>query len=289
MEDHLENFLFAHFNEKEFHNDKLKLIEQKLSLDDEANDSRSDRYHLNRWTLHYIGILKQQNVSQKEIWDYCKDHLDLHEVREFYIEELIQNNNIDEAIKTLKDGREENKEYRGIVHKYSIRLKELYKQTEKTKEYEEELWPLLLNYRQENTMLFNELKSLFSKDSWEEKREIVFEKTRDCTNRCDYYVEEKLFDRLLKTVIEQKGLYYLSQYEKHLEKMYPSELLSKYDLEIKNMADSASNREAYQELVSILRKMQHYPNSAARVKEIVETWKTLFKRRPAMMDELRRL
>lgn len=289
MEEHLESFLFAHFNEKQFLDDKLKLIEQKLQLYDEETGSWSGSYYRGKWTLRYLELLKVQNVSQEKIWDYCKAHLDLHEVRDFYIEELFKHNNTEEAIEILKDGKEKEKGYRGLVHKYSLRLKELYKQTGKTKEYEEEIWSLLSHYKQENTKLFKELKSLFSKDVWEEKREIVFKNTPDHANLCDYYVEEKLFDRLLKTVIEHKGLYYLSSYEKHLKNMYPAELLSKYELEIKDMADSASNRGAYQELVSILKKMQSYPEGSMLVKEIVETWQTLFKRRPAMMDELRRL
>jgi hypothetical protein len=289
MEEYIESIFFAHFKEKAFLDDKLKLIEKRLKPNSEKINSWSYEYHRGKWTLHYIEILKLQEVSQKEIWDYCKVHLDLHEVRELYIEELVQNNNIEEAINILKDGKEKETKYQGLMYKYSLRLKELYKQTGNAKAYEEELWSLLSNYRQENIILFKELKSLFSKNKWEEKREIVFKNTRDCTNRCDFYVEEKLFDRLLKTVIEYKGLQYLSLYEKYLEKMYPAELLSKYDLEIKDMAVNASNREAYQKLIPILRKMQKYPEGQARVKELVETWQTLYQRRPAMMDELRKL
>ena len=55
---------------------------------------------------------------------------------------------------------------------------------------------------------------------------------------------------------------------------------------IENMAQTASNRSDYKGLVAHLRGMLEYPSGDEVVESIVETWKTVNKSRPAMMDAL---
>lgn len=137
--------------------------------------------------------------------------------------------------------------------------------------------------------IYMELKSLYSDEEWVEKREIIFSKISAHARIDKLFEIEKLYDRLLKIVVDSWGLYKLTEYEESLKNIYPNELLRKYETEVKNMASHTSDRKRYQEMVSILRIMQKYPNGKEKVAEIVTEWKSTYRNRPAMMDELKRL
>ena len=55
------------------------------------------------------------------------------------------------------------------------------------------------------------------------------------------------------------------------------------------MAIHTSDRKNYAHLVSLLRRMQQIKGGLKLVEQIADEWKTKYKNRPAMMDELRKL
>lgn len=105
----------------------------------------------------------------------------------------------------------------------------------------------------------------------------------------ELYKEEKLYDRLLKNVLDCPGLYKLIRYEECLKDLYPQELLIKYESMVGKMAERAAARNQYSELVNTLKKMEKYPGGMEKAKEIADSWRVIYKRRKALMDELNRL
>ena len=103
------------------------------------------------------------------------------------------------------------------------------------------------------------------------------------------YEEEKLYDRLLMYVLNAPGLYSLQEYEKVLKKEYPEQILGKYKDEVNKMAVHTSDRKHYAQLISLLRQMRKIKGGAKLVEQISVEWKTKYKNRPAMMDELKKL
>lgn len=156
-------------------------------------------------------------------------------------------------------------------------------------DYEQEIWSLLLKYQAGDMSVFKEPKALYTKEEWADKREVIFEKLPAYAARDKLYKEEKLFDRLLKMVLEPAGLHKLTEYEKCLKKIYPEELLSKYEMVVTNMAVHASDRKRYREMVAILKRMLKYPGGNERVVKIAQNWKSTYRNRLAMMDELNML
>ena len=289
MEDYLEDILFNNFLEKEYLSRKLKFIEDKIQKYKQVTNAISANYHAEKWTIRYLEILEEQKLPQNKIEEYYKENLEFNTIRKKYADYCLKNKDYDLAIKLLKDGKSIDKDYRGIVADYSLQLKEIYKNAGKFNEYKKELWSLVLKYKVGDINLYKELKSLYSTAEWEEKREKIFEKLPRYSNLDKLYEEEKLYDRLLNLVINSTGLYKLNEYEKFLKKLYPRELLYKYELEVKDMASYSSNRNKYREIVSILRRMQKYPGGKEKVKEITDEWKIKYRNRRAMMDELSKL
>ena len=80
----------------------------------------------------------------------------------------------------------------------------------------------------------------------------------------------------------------LDQYEKVLKKHLPNEVRDMYMRYVKNEAVQTADRKAYKYLMSYLKKITKYPDGEKIARDIAECWKQDYKRRPAMMDELRK-
>lgn len=289
MEQYIEDILFEDFSEREFLEQKLSFTEKKVSEYKKEKDSWSREYHTGQWAVKHIVVMQQLGETQNSIDEYCIQNLNYDMVRKFFVEDCIKRNKYDIAIRTLEEGKALSRKYPGLEADYSMRLKDLYRQAGNQEAYEKELWYLILGYRACDLKLFKELKSLYSKEMWEKKREDIFEKSSDRAGIDKLYAEEKLYDRLLKIVLCSAGLYKVSEYEKYLKKTYHKELLQKYELELNRMAGHTTDRKRYREIVAILKKVQKYPEGKKKSDEIVADWKSKYKNRSAMMDELRKL
>lgn len=289
MEEYIEQILFDNFLEREFLEDKLKFIEEKVCIYRKEKDSWTRRYHAGKWILRHISVMNELRISQDRIEEYAKENLEFSAVRKYYIQDCMKKERYDAAIQTLEEGKEVDQTAAGLVADYSLQLKELYKRTGRTKAYENELWLLMLQYKPGDVAVYKELKTLYTEAEWANEREKIFEKLLIYAGVDRLYKEDHLYDRLLKLVLDSSGLYKLMEYEECLKKLYPEELLTKYETTVNSMAAHTSDRKHYRELVAILKRMQKYTGGKKRVDEIVNSWKSQYRNRPAMMDELKRI
>ncbi|WP_353097674.1 SWIM zinc finger family protein [Tissierella praeacuta] len=289
MEDYIEQFIFDNFKEEEFIENKLIFLDNEINEYKKNKDSWLNSFRLGELALRRIEILETKNVNQKKIEEYCKENLEINQVRKYYIDICINKKDYDMAIELLKEGKDKEKDWPGLLLNYSLKLKDLYKQIGKHKLYEEELWSLVLNYNQGNLELYKELKSIYTDKEWLKKREIIFGKLSPYRGIDKLYGLEGLYDRLIELVVNSQGLYMVIEYEEILKDIYPKELLNKYENTIKAMATNTSGRAHYREIVSILRRMKKYPKGKEKVSEIISDWRLRYRNRPAMMDELSKL
>ena len=225
----------------------------------------------------------------KTIDENCEDHLEFSEMRKYYIERCMKGKAYAKAIQLLEEGKRVDRNLSGLVSDYSWQLKNIYKQIGNHQAYEKELWSLIREYDKGDIDIFNELKALYSEEEWEKQREIIFKEISPYQEIADLYESEKLYDRLLQVVLESPDIYTLQAYEKSLKKLYPQALLEKYEMIVRVMASQTSNRKKYREIVTILRKMRSYPDGKQKVGKIVNEWRSVYRNRRAMMDELSKL
>lgn len=88
---------------------------------------------------------------------------------------------------------------------------------------------------------------------------------------------------LFRPHILERGL----RYEKILKKKFPKQVRDLYVQYVRKQAECASDRKQYKELVQYLKKIRKYPEGDTLTNEIAREWKEKYRRRPAMMDELR--
>ena len=68
-------------------------------------------------------------------------------------------------------------------------------------------------------------------------RERIISSIRDFQSRNELLEEEKLYDRLLDSVLQSPGLYTLRQYADVLGELYPVQILEKYRQQLNQTAE----------------------------------------------------
>lgn len=252
-------------------------------------DSWSRGYYAGKWAIRHIEIMRELNIPEESINEYVLGNLEFNTVRKYYIQDCMNKKRYDAAIQALEDGKKADRNSPGLAADYSLQLKELYKLTGRAKDYEKELWLLMLQYKAGDVAVYKELKTLYTEEEWVQKRETIFEKMLPYKDVSKLYQEDQLYDRLLELVLNSSGLGKLTEYETCLKKIYPEELLRKYETVVNSMAVHTSDRKHYRELVAILKRMQKYPGGNTRVDKIADNWRQAYKNRRAMMDELKEI
>lgn len=106
----------------------------------------------------------------------------------------------------------------------------------------------------------------------------------------EIYVEEKENDRLFH-LLSSAGLGQLEalmQYAHHLKNSHSEQLIGMYISLLVDYAEQNIGRKYYEHIAQALLCMQKLDGGKAAVKQLVEEFRTIYKRRPAMMEELRR-
>lgn len=205
--------------------------------------------------------MRELNMPEESINEYVLENLEFNIVRKYYIQDCMNKKRYDAAIQALEDGKKADRNSPGLAADYSLQLKELYKLTGREKDYEKELWLLMLQYKAGDVAVYKELKTLYTEEEWVQKRETIFEKMLPYKDVSKLYQEDQFYDRLLR----------------------------KYETVVNSMAVHTSDRKHYRELVAILKRMQKYPGGNTRVDKIADNWRQAYKNRRAMMDELKEI
>lgn len=289
FDDVVQNFWKTGFSEEVFLQQKLDFSMQQLYNAEQLKDGWRKEYQTERWLREYFELLQETEDSTSQVQVLYEQYWKLPLVREFYVNECMQKQDYANAEKALKDGLILDVNKRGLIQKHQLQLKEIYRNTGQREKYLQTLWDLNTCYMPADLVAFRELKKQYSAEKWTEKRKELFQALPPNTNMAQLYKEEKLYDALLQEAIKYPGLYLTQSYEKELKKRYPAEVLSKYKIELQKMAQTASDRNRYRELVQLLLHMKTIEGGTSVVAQIETEWRVQYKRRRAMMEELEQL
>lgn len=289
LEEYIERILVEEFEDEPYLKQKIELADHMIQNSREQEDVWSKDYHIGKWTIYRLQWMKQVGCDEKEIKKYCLENWELNQVRKFYIDQCIEEEDYETALLALEDSCMIDKEFRGLILEYEITMKDLYQKMGDRERYIEKLWELVTEKKAGDLDMFLELKEQYSEDEWEEQREKIFQSLPKYARVDILYQEEKMYDRLMDYVMEEGGMYTLQEYESVLKKIYPAKVLEKYQIEVEKMAATSGARKKYKELVRILRKMKKLPEGKMVVNKIAKKWEQLYRNRPAMMNELEKL
>lgn len=289
LEEYIEEIIMDEFQEKEFREPKLQFIEDMMERSSSQSDSWSSSYHMGKWATRYLEMLEKQKDSGILIEDFCRKHWRNSKVRQYYIGLCRKKREYGQALEALDESMALDKEYRGLVAEYSNQKKEIFLLQGDKEAYRKQLWKLVLEDDPGKLQIYRELKKQYTPEEWEKKREEVFEKLPGYVRPDKLYKEEKLYDRLLGLVMVSQGLNMLQQYENVLKGEYPEQLLQKYRVEVNKMAVYTGDRGKYRQLAALLCQMKKIKGGSAVVEGIMTEWRSRYRNRRAMMEELKGL
>lgn len=291
MEEYISDFLLNEFHDEGMLQEKLHMLDEKIDKVQKENyssDSYSVYYGMVNNITARIRLMEELNYSKKEIRDYRQKYRNFSEIRKMEIQEYLSDRKYEEAIAVLKESKILDADKAGLVAEYSQQLIQIYEKRNMQKEYAQELQYQVFECMQRNLEYIVKWKKLYRETEWEEQREKLLQDKTSSWIRYEFLVEEELFERLLQEIQKNNSVYALDQYEKVLKKHLPNEVRDTYVQYVKNGAVRTSDRKAYKYLMSYLKKITKYPDGKKIARNIADCWKQDYKRRPAMMDELRK-
>lgn len=292
MEDYISDFLMNEFHDKELLEQKLRMLDERIAGAGEKTDCG------NLWSAHYdyennilkrLEIMRELDYSEEEIKEYKRKNQRFSAIRKLEVEECLEQGEITEAIRILNESKVLDKEYPGLVAEYSARLIDLYSMRRQHKEYKEELIFQVFSCRQDKLDYVNRLKSVCEQAEWEAHREEILKGRAGWQIKYPLLEEEGMYEQLLKEIIAADSIFSLDQYEKVLKKRFPEQMRDAYTAYIKKQADVVSDRKRYKDLMKYMKKITTYPNGKEIAENVAAEWRACYYRRPAMIDELRKV
>lgn len=291
LEDYISDFLLNEFHDEEILQKKLHMLDEKIAKFQKENysgDSYSAYYGVVNNITARIRLMQELNYSKQEIREYRQKYRNFSEIRKMEIQEYLSGGKYEEAIAVLKESKSLDADKAGVVAEYSQQLIQIYEKRNMQKEYAQELEYQVFECMQRDLEYIVKLKKLYSETEWKEQRERFLQGKTSSWIRYEFLVEEELFEELFREIQKNQSVYALDQYEKVLKKHLPNEVRDIYVQYVKKGAIQTADRKAYKYLMSYLKKITKYPNGKKIAQDIAESWRQDYKRRPAMMDELRK-
>ncbi|MGN0778207.1 MAG: SWIM zinc finger domain-containing protein [Aristaeellaceae bacterium] len=285
-EEVLSDFIMEHFDNRNFLLKKLKLVDEKLRQHDVNSDARAD-YEL-RWLLtERLSLMKDLQLPEKDIDAFTQRYYAQPCIRQYLIDCAMANNRIPDAIALLVESRQLDQGTRD-ADCYSEKLIDLYQAQHNTSAYLSELREYVLHTVQHQLTYVAKWKAAVSEKAWLSIREEILSAKCCAPIRLALLESEQLYDRLLQEVLATKALHTLERYEATLRPLYPTELFQAWKTHIALLAERASNRREYEVVMQYLRKLPQYPGGQEAAEQFARTWRTTYRRRSAMMDEMKK-
>ena len=267
--------------------DKLYLDDIKEFLEIKLDSYNDKKYFYNR--INYVNYLtkiyefkeeKEKIIQVLEKYSYDSD------VFIKYIDELIKNNKVFDAIKKLEERLDENN-YDSKT--YANKLSEIYLANNKINEYKDILYKIFYKFDKYDIDTYLKIKKLYNNKDWDiEKNKIIENLKKDKSSEeklNKIFIEEKMYDELYFNICNYTMNYIIS-YEKYLLPKYNNELLYNYKYSCLKYAEYTNNRREYRVLARNVNHIIQMKNSNETVKSLLkEINEKYFVKRPAMYSE----
>ena len=284
MEESLIDFWMDEFPEREHLQQKLAFLDGRIERLQFDLQNRSD-YEIQQTLMYRLKVMEELGCSREECLKFMTKYHQYSRVRKWEIDLAVKEKRYDDAISLLRESKELDSQYPGLVSEYSQQIMELYQSRGQTKEYKEELIDYVIKKNFQEIEYALKLKQVCTSGEWENYRTQLLKKGHSSFH---YQLMEKegMYQQLLDAVISNKSIYVLNQYESTLKDKFPDEVRNMYFDYVKSQAVPVSDRRTYQELVEYLAKAAQYPGGRPLAEAIADECRVSYKRRRAMMEEL---
>lgn len=291
MEDYMEDFLTHEFQNREMLEKMLKDLDERIEMQTSSTDCGSTwsaRYGYENNIIKRLELMERLGFSAEEIREYRRQHWRFSVVRELEIQENLNNGNLDEAIRILQESKILDKEYPGLIARYSEQLISIYETQPDKEVYKKELLYYVFECPQNNLVHIYKLKKVCTDKEWDGYREKILKSPKNYNILYPFMEKEGMYEPMLECLKKETFIYNLDRYEKVLKEKFPEQVRDIYISYLPHEAERASNRNRYRELMKYLKKIRRYPRGKEKASEIAKNWRAVYYRRTAMMDEMQK-
>lgn len=240
--------------------------------------------------LKRMDYMKKLHYTDAQIEAYKHVNRRFFVIRELEVTDAIEGNDFETAIKVLEESKELDAGNVEQLKKYSEQLIDVYSKLKMTNEYIKELTHYLISFWQHDLTYVKKLKASVSNlNQWSKLVDDIVKKSRYEDFVCKLLHEEKRYDDLMSKIEQSSnkvGL--LDSYEKVLRKSMPDRVIKIYSVYLRKAAEMANERRKYKYLMLYLKKISKCDGGKIIAEDIAASWRQEYKRRTAMMDELRK-
>lgn len=253
--------LLAEFNLEVLRHERLDDIISVLSLMEEHEDLTTisrfahhyyDHYRVREWLMNYCIRYSGQEGGEA----IFKENLTIDQDNYHYKDDL-------ELLRNYYNVRHENDKEREV-------LLELMKDMGQLDHY------------------YDQLRYSFTADQWQTVREDYLKKMPRNEATAMIFKAEGYYEGLIDYVTHTSGLRALSRYQNVLAQNYSAQLLKKYAIELDLMMSHARYKEAYEQVIQLMRPMLVLSGGQEVACALIKDWKTTYKRRHLMIELLDR-
>ena len=291
LEDYMEDFLTHEFQNREMLEKMLKDLDERIemqALSTDCGSTWSVRHGYENNIIKRLELMERLDFPEEEIREYRRRHWRFSAVRELEIQENLDNGNLGEAIRILQESKILDKEYPGLVARYSEQLISIYETQPDKEGYKKELLYYVFECPQNNLVHIYKLKEVCTDKEWEDYREQILKNPKNYNILYPFMEKEGMYESMLECIRKETFIYNLDKYEKVLKEKFPDQVRDIYISYLRHEAERAGNRKRYRELMKYLKKIRRYPGGKEKASEIAENWRGMYYRRTAMMDEMRK-
>lgn len=248
-------------------------------------EGASEHYMVERIKQQQFALLEQFGDKQS-IEQFIQDNLYLRDFREKAIAMAMQKSDFQAALRLALDGARADEQSPGRLHQWQIYAFRAYTELGDTPKAQELAYQFLAGG---DFDYYDWLKKSYSKEEWAgELDRLLAEMEAKLYGHRIYeqvLLAEQLWDRLMAH-IEHMPSRVFSLYA-HVANRYPERVDAAFYQEIIDMAQRSSDRSAYRELCA---RILTYGTVCGRAsgERIVKQFREVYRRKPAMMDELRK-
>lgn len=270
------------FADTKEHKNKLK------SKIEDLMDTNSDDYYgkyKNEKLLELQYYLIVDDSSEEDVEKFIEDNIEYTIFREISIGRYLDKKDYDKVISLAIGGEEKDRQYKGLVSRWKDIRYSVYKELGLSDEQEKLAKELLIDG---NFEYYKELKRLSKSHDFYEKLKIEIKK--DTKYQSHIFIKLIEEENDLEEMIEliRQNMSSVEYYAPKLIDKYKYEVIDIYEKYIKSISQSSSNRSNYKD---VCRKIKDYASIAGKEKqsEIINYLISIYKKRPAFIDELSKI
>jgi len=297
----LDEFDKGVFEGWDWHNSLLFMATELVVTDDDfarvmaladkkqQSDYRNEELQLIKYDL----LLKWKGDTVAN--QFLEQNMDNPRFRRMAIKKALEQKNYAKAVKLAEDGvRTDLKDKPGLAKEwYDWLLKIAQEQKDIPKIIEYARYLLVDNFRNEQDY-YQILKDHVKPEDWEAVINAIVHEIKAKRRWYDIglvgsiYIKEEKWDKLWEMVKENPDLSTIERYESYLSKHYSDELVDLYTNQILDYLNRNMGRDHYQTACRYIRRMIKL-GGKAQADKLIAQLRTLYAKRPALMQELDRV